>query len=101
MEVLTTIGVVVTVMALLYAVYVSIKSTKQLKKETAHLTFLLELILKAMQNEGLADLNQDKDGHVTGLNVSIQAKTAILKLLGHAPNVVLSDANAPDKKDSE
>ena len=90
---LTLLGLIVGLIGLFVTVLLSIRSNTALKKETAHLTFLLELILKSLQNEGLADLNQDEDGHVTGLNVSIQAKTAILKLLGHPPTAILTDAD--------
>jgi len=95
---LTLLGLIVGLSGLFVMVLLSIKSNVALKKETAHLTFQLELILKAMQNEGLADLNFDKDGHVKGLNVTIQAKTAILRLLGHPPIVVLSDAGGAEEE---
>lgn len=81
------VGTVVTVIALIYAVISSIQSTKQLKEETAHLAFLLEVILKSLQSEGLADLRLDKNGHVIGMNLTVRARTAMLTMIGQPATV--------------
>ena len=40
------------------------------------LKHLNTLILQALQNAGMADLNFDKDGNITGLNVTIELPSA-------------------------
>ena len=47
------------------------RATEGLKLETKKLRQLNKLILLALQNNGMADLNFDEDGEITGLNVSV------------------------------
>jgi len=70
-------------------------ASKDLIREIRKLRQLNQLILVALQNSGMADLNFDKDGNIVGLNINIQAKTAELKLT--AGRVVVDAArNSPD-----
>lgn len=80
------VGVSITVVAFGYSLYEAYQANKHAKRAE----FLIELILKAMQNEGLADLNQDKEGRITGLNFRLIAKGAELTLAGHPATVTVT-----------
>ena len=92
MDPFTIVGLVLAAAGIGYAIYQSHEANKHAKRAE----FLLEMILKALQNNGLADLNHDEKGRIIGMNLTIQAKTAALKIQGHPPKVTLSDSGAED-----
>lgn len=49
-------------------------SSRQLVTETKKLRHLNEMILKALQNNDMADLRLDEDGNIVGLNITIGAQ---------------------------
>lgn len=66
-DLFTLAGLVVGVIAKGFAVYQSYEAN-------AHATraeFLLEINLKALQNNGLADLKLDENGQIDGMNLKI------------------------------
>ena len=76
----------ITIAAFGYSLYEAHQANKHAKRTE----FLSELILKAMQNEGLADLNQNKNGKIIGLNFRLIAKGGELKITGHPATVTVT-----------
>jgi len=64
---ISTFGVSVGLAVLLFWL-----ASRQMVAETKKLQFYNELILKALHNSGLADLNFDKDGNVIGMKIHIK-----------------------------
>jgi len=60
--------------------------------EAANLRFLIKLVLDALEHEGLAKVNRDKDGFPTGIVLSIKASPGKLTLEGQPPEVIESSS---------
>ncbi len=55
--------------------------SQQLRKHVDHLITLINIILRSLENAGLAELNRDEDGNIVGLVVYLELKEA-LKAVG-------------------
>ncbi len=80
------------VIAIIVAVIVLRLSSRDLRAEAANLRFLIKLVLDALEHEGLAKVNRDKDGFPTGIVLSIKASPGKLILEGQPPEVIESSS---------